>query len=432
MQTSIVIPVWNGIHFLPACLDALLAQQTGTQTFEIIAVDNASNDGSGDLIAQRYPQVRLLRNRQNQGFAGGCNRGIEAAQGDLIVLLNQDTQVQADWLPILTRVALDPANGVVGCKTLYPDGKTVQHAGGWIDWPLGLSHHRGQGEPDGAAWNQSGPVEFVTGAALAVRRSVLDQIGLLDEAFWPGYFEDADFCLRVQTAGYAVIYCAEAVVLHQESASWTARSGMSAAYQQGRLRFLLKQLPPPQFLAEFVPAERAYQPAAVRGLESAALQTAYLAAQVAAPYLLHTGWQADDQTIQQVIQALRELYQSAWNEEQQKARQVFDNLSLGRVNRGEKAIPVAAAGAAPVLTEFEFESKTPVLGPLLTAMREMWYNMAARWADRHDRQQQEVINQQVATQLQMLRQQIDGLAQQNAALARQLVQLKRELEKKHG
>ncbi len=320
----------------------------------------------------------------------------------------------------------------MGCKTLYPDGKTIQHASGWIDWPLGLSHHRGQGEPDGDAWNQSGPVEFVTGAALAVRRRVLDQVGLLDEGFWPGYFEDADFCLRVKAAGYAVIYCAAAVVLHQESASWTQRAGMSAAYQQGRLRFLLKQLPPQRFLAEFVAAERAYQPAAVRGLESAALQTAYLTAQVVAPSLLHSGWQADDQTIQQVIQALRELYQSAWGEEQQKARQIFDNLSLGRASRGAKDTPAAAAGSAPVLTEFEFESQTPVLGPLLTAVREMWYNMAARWADRHDRQQQEVINQQAATQLQMLRQQIDGLAQQNAALAQQLVQLQRELEKKHG
>ncbi len=105
MQTSIVIPVWNGMHFLPACLDALLAQQLGAQPCEIIAVDNASSDGSGDLIAQRYPQVRLLRNRHNQGFAGGCNRGIEAAQGELIILLNQDTQVQPNWLPILTHAA---------------------------------------------------------------------------------------------------------------------------------------------------------------------------------------------------------------------------------------------------------------------------------------------------------------------------------------
>src|SRR5215208_5287071 len=98
MKTSVIIPVWNGARFLAACLDALLAQQIDAgHTFEVIAVDNASVDQSADLIARRYPNVRLIRNAQNQGFAGGCNRGIEAAQGDLIVLLNQDTQVQLGW-----------------------------------------------------------------------------------------------------------------------------------------------------------------------------------------------------------------------------------------------------------------------------------------------------------------------------------------------
>ncbi|MFN8491951.1 MAG: glycosyltransferase family 2 protein [Caldilineaceae bacterium] len=422
MKTSVIIPVWNGAHFLPTCLDSLLAQQTG-DTLEVIVVDNASTDNSAALIAQRYPQVRLLRNSQNQGFAGGCNRGLEAAQGDVLVLLNQDTQVQRGWLTALLQALRDPAHGVVGCKILYPDGKTIQHAGGWIDWPLGLSHHYGQGEVDQGQWNQSRSVEFVTGAALAVRRDVLAQVGLLDEGFWPGYFEDNDFCLRVTAAGYTVYYAADAVVFHQESASWSDQRAKALAYQRGRLRFLLKHLPPPRFLTEFVPAEQKYQPGAIGGQGSAALQAAYTHALLIAPRLLAEIWQADAATVRLMIHTLRELGQQAWQAEQAKTKQRLANLSPS-VREPFVAFRDEAT-AVPQLTEFGFHSELPVVGVFITALRTFWYNMAARWGIRHLGQQQEFINQQLTTQVQALQQQVEALTMQNVVLVQQLMDLER-------
>ena len=427
MQTSVVIPVWNGVLFLPTCLDSLLAQspaQVG-DTLEVIVVDNASNDHSAQWVAQHYPQVRLIRNLQNQGFAGGCNRGIEAARGDLIVLLNQDTQVQQGWLATLAHAASDPASGVVGCKILYPDGQTIQHAGGWIDWPLGLSHHHGQGEVDQGQWNQSRPVEFVTGAALAVRRDVLDKVGLLDEAFWPGYFEDADFCLRVKAAGYQVAYCADAVILHQETSSWRDKQAVAEAYQRGRLRFILKQTPPQRFVTEFVPAEKQYQPAAIRGQASAALQTAYATIMTTVPSIIATCWPDEIRTIPEVIQGIQALYQNAWREEQAKLAEMTAGVMAG----WPRTSPPLSVGHAfaPNLTDLTFHSNLPAVGPLLTLCRRFAYTIAARWGIQHLRQQQEVINQHQALQLEALRRQVDSLTSQNGMLARQLAQLQQEI-----
>ncbi len=154
MKTSIIIPVWNGSAHLPACLDSLLRLNAPTTALEIIAVDNASTDGSADLLAGRYPQVRLVCNARNEGFAGGCNRGLQAATGDYLILLNQDTVVTPSWLDWLQAALEDPAVGVAGCKILYPDSQTIQHAGGWLEWPLALAHHHGHGELDQGQWDR--------------------------------------------------------------------------------------------------------------------------------------------------------------------------------------------------------------------------------------------------------------------------------------
>src|SRR5205085_10407030 len=100
-QFSVIIPAWNGAALLPACLDALARQ--APPPLEIIVVDNASSDGTAALLADRYPQVRLLGQTQNLGFAGGCNAGLRAARGDLLVLLNQDTVPEGGWLEALLK-----------------------------------------------------------------------------------------------------------------------------------------------------------------------------------------------------------------------------------------------------------------------------------------------------------------------------------------
>ncbi|MCX6043602.1 MAG: glycosyltransferase family 2 protein, partial [Chloroflexi bacterium] len=146
---SIIIPVWNGRHLLPPCLESLRAEQLRDNARpEIIAVDNGSADGSADWIVANAPDVRLLRNRYNLGWSGGCNQGLRTAQGDILVLLNQDTQVESGWLQALERAFDDPRVGIAGCKIHYLDGVTIQHAGAWTEWPLAYGHHVGHHEVD--------------------------------------------------------------------------------------------------------------------------------------------------------------------------------------------------------------------------------------------------------------------------------------------
>ncbi len=413
MKASVVIPVWNGRPYLSDCLDALLAQE-GLE-IEVIVVDNASRDGSGDFVAQRYPLVRLIRSPSNRGFAGGCNLGLRKATGDVVVLLNQDTVVRPGWLQALAAALQRPEVGIAGCKLLYPDGRTIQHGGGWIEWPLGLAHHYGRGEPDQGQWDEPREVEYVTGAAMAFRREVLERVGWLDEGFWPGYFEDADFCFRAREKGFRVWYAPEAVAVHFETVSTTDPKGRSLVYQRGRLRFVLKHLPPQRFLDEFVPAERAYQPNALRGYESVALQTAYLEAMATAPILLCERWGADREVVGAVLLALHELYTQAWEEERKKDRE-----AAAAASSASSADP-SSGRMFPPLREYEFRSTVPLLGPWIARFRSLWYSVAARWAVRDLIQQQEAINRSLERKLDVLLEVQTLLARRVADLSLQIL-----------
>ena len=428
-KVSVIIPVWNGIKYLPDCLDALLAQDY--PDFEVITVDNASMDGSADFIAENYPQVRLMRNERNLGFAGGCNVGLRVAEGDVLVLLNQDTQVQPGWLLALRQATVHESQiGAVGCKILYPDKKTIQHAGGWIEWPLGLAHHYGQGEPDAGQWDDSHTVDYVTGAAIAFRREILDEVGLLDEAFYPGYFEDADLCFRIREAGYEIWYAPDAVLIHQETTCLTDPAIISQAYQRGRLRFLLKHLSPQRFLTEFVPAEEEYQLPAIRGRESAPLRLAYLEAIPMVAGLFHQR-RVDQDVISEVLMALQRLYRRVGEEDWHRVEDlVAANMSTFPVIEPSHAASVEQTDrklVIPQLREFEFHSTLPVVGFFLARFRSLWYNVAARWAMRHliwqINQQQEAINQQQEVYVQFVRQQVMTLTEENALLAREIARL---------
>lgn len=409
MKASIIIPVWNGHEYLRDCLDALLAQDYSD--FEIISVDNASSDGSADFVAENYSQVCLIRNKRNLGFAGGCNVGLRAAQGDVLVLLNQDTVVQSGWLKALVGALDDPGVGVAGCKILYPDGKTVQHAGGWIEWPLGLAYHYGKGENDTGQWDNPRTVEYVTGAAMAFRRDVLERVGLLDEDFWPGYFEDTDFCSRVRKAGYEVWYTPDAVVLHRETTSFVDPAILSCHYHRGRLRFLLKHLPPDRFLVECLPAEEQRHLAIIQELGENALRIAYLEAIPTAARILSQRWKASEKMITEVILALGHLYHLP----------MVEMMTKTKGTAKEKEILVSQ------LREFEFRSTIPILGRIVGRFRFAWYSVSARWAIRYLIQQQDVINKQQDVinkqQETYIRSLERRLTAENAFLAHEIVRL---------
>ncbi|MBN1487905.1 MAG: glycosyltransferase family 2 protein, partial [Anaerolineae bacterium] len=274
MKASIIIVAWNGIDYLGPCLDSVLKQDT--LDFEVIVVDNGSTDGSADFVAEHYPQVQLIRNSQNLGFAGGNNIGLRAASGAALVLLNQDTVVHENWLAALLTPLDDPTVGMVGCKMLYPDGR-IQHAGAYIVDARGTPEHIGRYEDDAGQYDEPRDLECVTAAGVALRRSTLARVGPLDEGFYPAYFEDTDWCYRVREAGLRVVYWPDAVLTHYESTSIKEIGyAEKVIYHHGRLRFLFKHKPLDWLQDTLYPAEFSWAESLGRTVEMMAARDAYL------------------------------------------------------------------------------------------------------------------------------------------------------------
>jgi len=217
MAVSVVIPVWNGSSVIGDCLTSVY-RHAGDELQEVICVDNGSADESADIIATHFPQARLIRQPVNLGFAGGVNVGIHAALGDVFVLLNQDCEVEENWLTqILAALQENPSWGVVGCTILERDG-SISHAGAFVEHPSARGVHRT--EPlDSAPYT----VEYITGTVFALRRSTWETVGPFDEGFFPAYYEECDYCYRVRLQGQAVGYVPAARVRHfHSSEEWQA------------------------------------------------------------------------------------------------------------------------------------------------------------------------------------------------------------------
>jgi GT2 family glycosyltransferase len=228
--------VWNGSSVLPGCLAAIEAH-AGERLLETICVDNASQDGSADLVASRHGWVRLLRQPVNLGFAGGVNAGADAAQGSVVVLLNQDCMVQPGWLDALIEaLEADPALGIAGATILGPDGG-VDHAGAEIRHPDASGVHLTE-----IGGETPAEVDYVTGAAMAIRRSTWETVGRFDEGFYPAYYEDADYCYRARHHGVRVAQVPGARVVHLHSSdAWQADPVAHAArHHASRYRFVSK------------------------------------------------------------------------------------------------------------------------------------------------------------------------------------------------
>jgi GT2 family glycosyltransferase len=238
MRVAVIVLVWNGGKFLDACLQSLLKQADGDS--EVIVVDNASTDNSISVANAYLPRIKLIQNPVNLGFAGGNNVGIRATTAEMVVLLNQDTVVQPGWLSALRMTFADPSIGIVGCKALYPDGRTLQHAGAFLSRPDTYPHHLGQGEPDNGQYDTPSEPDYVSGMAFAIHRRVLDHLGGLDESYQPAYYEEVDYCYRARRAGFHILYQPRAVLLHYEATSLLEQNlARELAVQRNRLRFAL-------------------------------------------------------------------------------------------------------------------------------------------------------------------------------------------------
>jgi GT2 family glycosyltransferase len=239
MSISVVIPNWNGAAHLPACLAALRAQTC--RDFEVIVADNASADGSLALLRRDYAEVHLVQLDRNYGFTGACNAGLRAARGEFLVLLNNDTEVAPDWLAeVRAAFARHPEAGIVASKMLLFDRRTTLHTAGDVFKTDGTPGNRGVWQEDHDQYPE-GPVFSANGGSAAYRRTMLDQIGLLDEDFFFSC-EDVDLAWRAQLAGWQVIFAPRAVVYHKLAATG---GGVTASFYDGRnfIYLLVKDVP---------------------------------------------------------------------------------------------------------------------------------------------------------------------------------------------
>lgn len=272
-SVSIVVLNWNGRSLLPSCLTSLT--NLTYPNYNITVVDNASTDDSVPFIQHHFPHIHLITSPNNLGFAKGNNLALRHLTSKFVALVNPDVILTPNWLEqILIPFQADTRIGVAGCKLYYPGNKIIQHGGGLIVAPRATSNHYGIGEIDQGQCDTLQDVAYVIGAAMLIRRSVLEQIGLLDENFFL-YYEDADFCLRAQQAGYRVVYVPTAVGTHLESA--TTQKNSLTYFQQfhtSRWQFLLKHYPLEQIILETAPAEKTWL-THISPIEQEATQIAY-------------------------------------------------------------------------------------------------------------------------------------------------------------
>ncbi len=214
---SIVIPVHNKAALTRQCLDSIFEARPDAP-FEVLVVDDASHDSTPSMLEAYGEDVTTVALERNSGFATACNSGAEAARGDWLLFLNNDTIAQPGWLDALAEYALrTPAASVIGSKLLFPDG-TIQHAGVAFSFSGDPMHIYAGCAADHPAVNRSRRFQAVTAACLMVHRDDFFEV----EGFDTGYFndlEDVDLCLRLGQQGHEVHYCHESVLYHLESAS---------------------------------------------------------------------------------------------------------------------------------------------------------------------------------------------------------------------
>jgi GT2 family glycosyltransferase len=228
-RISVIIPNWNGGKFLPTCLDALTNQSY--PSVEIIVADNASHDGSQELIRVQYPQVKLVELPENRGFTGACNAGIQAATGDIIALLNNDTEVDVKWTEeVMDAFERHSEAGIVASKMLLFDKRDHIHTAGDFFTLDGRAGNRGVWQQDNGQFDHKEYVFSACGGSSAYRKIMLDQIGILDDDFFFS-LEDIDLAWRAQLTGWRCLYTPAAIVYHHLSATG---GGVTASYYDGR------------------------------------------------------------------------------------------------------------------------------------------------------------------------------------------------------
>jgi N-acetylglucosaminyl-diphospho-decaprenol L-rhamnosyltransferase len=236
---GVVVVNHNAGPYLARCLESVRTSAGDVRT-NVVIVDNASTDRSLDTATEGHPEARVIRNQRNAGFARAANQGLEATDAPFVLLLNPDAEVIGGTLGALVKVGRErPRAGAIGVLVRNPDGTLQPSARRVPDFGEALGHaFLGPLWRDNpwtrsytmADWDRTTEreVEWVSGSAMLLRRSALDEVGLFDEGYFM-YVEDVDLCTRLRKAGWQVVFSPELEVVHQ--------IGVSTKGQRGRMAF---------------------------------------------------------------------------------------------------------------------------------------------------------------------------------------------------
>ncbi|MDM8547661.1 glycosyltransferase family 2 protein [Candidatus Venteria ishoeyi] len=227
-QVSIIIPVYNKVLYTFNCLLSLIECDPEIRK-EVILIDNASSDETRLLCENLQGAFKIIHNAENKGFVEACNQGAAQAKGEYLVFLNNDTQVRPGWLAALLAGQQQDNVGITGAKLLYPDGR-LQEAGGRVFKDGSAQNYGRAQDPENPEYNQDRQVDYCSGAALMISRSLWKQLGGFDTRYIPAYYEDTDLCFSARAAGYQVLYCHRAEVIHYEGV--TAGTDTATGYKK--------------------------------------------------------------------------------------------------------------------------------------------------------------------------------------------------------
>lgn len=240
-KVGIVILNYKVKKFTLECVKSVMKSEYSS--YKIFVIDNGSQDGLNKEIS-KIPRVVFIQNRSNLGYSGGNNIGIREALAwgaDFVFVLNPDTKILSDTLKNLVAVSVENNAGIVGPKIYFQD-KRIWFAGGIFDQANVLGKHRGVNEEDKGQYQQIQETDFITGAAILIRKDVFESTGFFDERFFL-YYEDSDFCFRAKKAGFKILYVPDAVVYHENAKSTGLGSSLQDYYiTRNRLLFAFKFL----------------------------------------------------------------------------------------------------------------------------------------------------------------------------------------------
>jgi len=236
---SILIVNWNGKVHLETCLLSL--SKITYKNTEVVVVDQGSSDGSVEFLKEKYKKVKVVKLKENVGFAQGNNIGLSQTKGEYVLLLNNDTKVEPNFLEPLVQAMQKKAVAVVQPKICFWNKKEIQSAGSFMT-TTGFLYHRGYGA-NIKKYNTKDEIFSANGACMLIKKKVAENLGLFDQEYF-AYFEETDFCWRVWVSGYKVIYEPRSVIYHKggETSKTFANSYVQYLSFRNRLNAILKNI----------------------------------------------------------------------------------------------------------------------------------------------------------------------------------------------